>query len=112
MYVADGARHRIQKFDASGSFITTWGVQGSGDGEFNTPYDVAIDGSRGILYVADSQNQRIQMFDLDGNFIATFGSGGTGDGQFLDPRGLAVDPDGNLYVSDFAAHRIQVFNHP
>ena len=85
-------------------------MQGSGDGEFKTPYDVAIDDARGILYVADSQNQRIQMFDLDGNFIAAFGSAGTGDGEFLDPRGLAVDSNGNLYVSDFAAHRIQVLS--
>ena len=60
-YVADGENHRIQKFDGTGSFLTKWGSMGSGDGQFNLPRGVAVDGS-GNVYVADQNNSRIQKF--------------------------------------------------
>jgi hypothetical protein len=34
--VADTFNHRIQKFDASGTFLTTWGSNGSSNGQFST----------------------------------------------------------------------------
>src|SRR5262249_50702417 len=37
VYVADTGNHRIQKFDASGTFLTTWGSSGSGNGQFSFP---------------------------------------------------------------------------
>jgi tripartite motif-containing protein 71 len=61
VYVADSSNDRIQKFDASGAFLTTWGSLGSGNGQFNFPLGVATDGS-GNVYVADSGNNRIQKF--------------------------------------------------
>ena len=53
--------NRIQKFDSSGNFITKWGSNGSGDGQFNGPQGVAVDGS-GNVYVVDAYNHRIQKF--------------------------------------------------
>jgi tripartite motif-containing protein 71 len=61
VYVADSGNDRIQRFDASGTFLTTWGSAGSGNGQFHFPEGVATDGS-GNLYVADSTNHRIQKF--------------------------------------------------
>jgi len=61
VYVADEYNHRIQKFDANGAFLTAWGSQGSGDGQFQYPFGVATDGS-GNVYVADEGNSRIQKF--------------------------------------------------
>ena len=64
VYVADGVAYgndRIQKFDASGTFLTAWGSYGSGNGQFSNPIGVATDGS-GNLYVADTNNNRIQKF--------------------------------------------------
>src|SRR5207247_10583041 len=43
VYVADSANHRIQKFDASGAFLTVGGSLGSGDGQFAGP-----DGPSGV----------------------------------------------------------------
>src|SRR5439155_3914247 len=37
VYVADAGNHRIQKFDANGTFLTAWGSPGSGDGQFRGP---------------------------------------------------------------------------
>jgi sugar lactone lactonase YvrE len=112
VYVADTYNNRIQKFDSSDginyNFITEWGSSGSGNGQFNGPWGVAVDSS-GNVYVADSVNNRIQKFDVDGVFITKWGSVGDGDGQFSSPEGVAVDSSGNVYVSDYN-HRIQKFD--
>src|SRR6185503_16752180 len=44
VYVADSLNDRIQKFDADGVFLTTWGLYGTaGDGKFSRPSGVATD---------------------------------------------------------------------
>jgi tripartite motif-containing protein 71 len=53
VYVADQENNRVQKFTSTGSFITKWGSQGSGDGQFYFPVGVAVD-SNGYVYVAES----------------------------------------------------------
>jgi sugar lactone lactonase YvrE len=89
-------------------FVTKWGGQGSGDGQFNEPALLAVDGS-GNIYVADNKNHRIQKFTSNGAFLTKFGSQGNGNGQFNGARGVAVDSSGNIYVTD-SNHRIQKFN--
>ena len=92
-----------------GTFLATWGSEGSEDGQFNSPYGIAVDGS-GKVYVADSGNHRIQKFSSKGIFLATWGSNGLRNGQFDSPHGIAVDGSGNVYVADSGNHRIQKFN--
>jgi DNA-binding beta-propeller fold protein YncE len=45
----------IKKFDSNGKFITSWGSEGYGDGQFWLPHDIAIDSSDNV-YVTDSGN--------------------------------------------------------
>ncbi len=75
------------------AFLAKWGSEGSGDGQFRSPWGIAVDAS-GNVYVADFGNDRVQKFGPDGAFITKWGSEGTGDGQFAyqNPTGLAVDP--------------------
>jgi streptogramin lyase len=108
-YVVDRQNNRIQKFNRDGVFITKWGNNGTGDGEFNTPYGIAADSS-GFVYVVDYGNDRIQKFSSDGEFIAKWGNNGTGDGEFNTPYGIAVDGSGFVYVADEGNHRIQKFS--
>jgi len=89
-------------------FVTKWGSQGSGDGQFNWPEGVAVDSS-GYVYVADEWNNRIQKFTSSGGFVTKWGNYGSGDGQFYKPRGVAVDSSGYVYVADTENHRIQKF---
>jgi hypothetical protein len=42
-------------------YLEHWGTWGSGPGQFNDPFDVAIHG--GDLYIADGGNHRVQRFD-------------------------------------------------
>ena len=109
VYVADTDNHRIQKFDSSGTFITKWGSQGSGDGQFSNPQGIATD-SAGNVYVADTDNHRIQKFDSSGTFITKWGTSGSGDGRFSYPQGLTIDSAGNVYVADTYNYRIQKFD--
>ena len=40
VYVADDYNCRIQKFTSDGVFVSKWGTQGDGDGQFNEPIGV------------------------------------------------------------------------
>ena len=62
IFVADMGNSRVMKFDAQGNFVTTWGVNGSGRGEFAMPHAVATD-SIGRIYVGDMGNNRVQVFN-------------------------------------------------
>jgi len=109
VYVADTDNSRIQKFSSDGTFLVTWGSEGSENGQFLKPYGIAVDGN-GNVYVADTGNSRIQKFSSDGVFLTTWGSKGSEDGQFFWPYGIAVDGSGNVYVADTENHRIQKFS--
>ena len=89
--------------------VQIWGSNGTGDGQFVTPRNVAV-GPDGRIYVADSGNHRLQVFDKDGNFLLKWGSQGAGPGQFNEPWGLAVAKDSTVYVADTWNHRIEVFS--
>lgn len=61
VFVADFYNHRVQKFAANGSFLTSFGGRGSGPGEFEhaIAVDVAADGT---VFVADFGSNRIQKW--------------------------------------------------
>ncbi len=91
--VVDGLNNRVQRYTPEGGYLGGWGRPGTGDGELNMPWGVAVTAG-GEVYVADWRNDRIQRFDADGRHLATLGSSGVGDGQFRRPAGVAVDDDG------------------
>ena len=107
--VADGGfASRIEKYTPEGALITSWGENGSANGQFYCPQGVAVRGA-GQVFVADRMNNRVQRFASRGAFIRMWGSEGSGDGQFTGPWGVAVDTAGNVYVTDCFNHRVQKF---
>ena len=110
VYSVDNLNYRVEKFTDTGAFVTQWGSQGSGNGQFNNPNGVAVDGN-GNVYVADTWNRRVQKFSSSGAYITQWGSLGNGDGQFNQPYGIAVDASGtHVYVTDAALCRVQEFD--
>jgi DNA-binding beta-propeller fold protein YncE len=112
VYVVDTNNHRVQKFDGKlGGYLMKFGSRGNGEGQFSSPWGIAVDRVRGYVYVVDSANFRVQKFDANGEFIMQWGSFGNNDGQFYFPRGVAVDQaDGSVYIVDMGNHRIQKFD--
>lgn len=103
VYVADTLNHRICKWTTGGVHMFNFGTQGTGPGEFNQPFDVAV-GADGI-YVADTENSRIQEFDSDGAFIRQW-DGSAGGGRLDWPPALTVAPNGNVFVCDGNNNRV------
>ena len=90
-------------------YISGWGEQGSGNGQFSGPQHIAID-VNGNIYVADRGNNRIQKFDRRGNYLDQWGTFGSGNGEFNDLNGIVLDSSGNVYAVDGGNHRIQQFD--
>jgi tripartite motif-containing protein 71 len=104
------AHHSIQYFTADGSYLGAWGEEGSGNGQFRSPYGVAVAPDTGYVYVADTFNNRVQYFTATGSFLGKWGAPGSGDGAFKEPTGVAVSPaDGNVYTVDRGNNRVQYF---
>jgi len=96
--VTDLTYDRVQKYDASGTFLQYWGGYGSGDGQFINPEGIAFDPA-GTVSVADTGNHRIQQFTANGTFIRQWACVGSENGQLQDPGDVAVDSAGNVYAA-------------
>jgi DNA-binding beta-propeller fold protein YncE len=109
VYVVDSGRNRIVKFSPDGRVLTTWGSEGSGDGQFRGLTSVAIDSANKRAYVADAMNGRIQVFDLDGKYLAKWSVPEWGQSHGYED--LAIDSQtGQLYASSAHMDSILVFN--
>jgi DNA-binding beta-propeller fold protein YncE len=112
IYIADISKNQIYKYNSNGQVIAKWGSGGSGDGQFRSPWGIAVDRYHTKrIYVADTGNNRVQVFNSNGKFINKWGSKGSGDLQFNSPIDIAVDTgSGNVYVLDRKNARVQVFS--
>jgi DNA-binding beta-propeller fold protein YncE len=124
IYVADTGNHRVQVFNADGTFLRQFGslckldnrqgCQGEGEGQFNEPWGIAV-GQDGSIYVSDTWNHRIQKFDPNGKFVTMWGVFESTGGElgksnaFYGPRSLTIGADGNLYAMDTGNKRVQIF---
>ena len=108
VYVVDYTANRIQVLDSDLTFSGMFGIKGSGDGQFNCPWDIASD-STGCVYVADYGNHRVQVFTPDGGYLRQFGKKGSGKGELSDPTCIYVDSDDLVYVGEEKSSHFSVF---
>ncbi len=109
IYVSDRAHARIQVFDENGEFqfMFPTGPRGS-----SLPYavEVMLDPSgEEVLWIADGGTGRMLKYDLEGNFLYGWGTPGNEYGHFNGPHSITTDQDGNLYISEVFAGRVQKF---
>jgi DNA-binding beta-propeller fold protein YncE len=106
VYVADTGNHRIDEFEADGTFLRAWGwgvgdglspepqtctitcfagLSGSGPGEFESPTFVAVDNSagpsKGDVYVGDTGDGVVTKFSESGVLIESWGTKGQLNGS-------------------------------
>jgi sugar lactone lactonase YvrE len=99
VYVAEFNNSRVQKFNASGTFLLAWGKNVGGAGvatctvaaschagtigmegvAFSRPFGVGTDGA-GSVYITDSSLFRVQKFDTSGAFQRAWGKDVGGPG--------------------------------
>jgi RHS repeat-associated protein len=109
VWVVDSNNSRIEKFSASGTYVTSYGTSGTGNVQFKSPWGIAIEKSSGNMYVTDTGNCRVEELSSAGSFVRAFGSCGSGNNQFGTISGVAIDPEGNVWVVDAGKYNVQVF---
>lgn len=109
VYVADVNNYRVQKFDPNGKFLTKWGSEGNGDGQFREISDIAID-QHNDVYIVDYRENAVQKFNCKGGFLLRWGSPGTLDGELNGPFALAIDTQENVLVAELDPGRLQKFD--
>jgi tripartite motif-containing protein 71 len=108
VYVADAGNHRVEKFAPDGTHLLTVGGSGQSSGQFTSPRSVAVDGE-GRLYVAEGDDYLVQRFAPDGTYLDTFGHAYADENAWR-VGGIAIDEQGNVYVTQALAGRVQCFD--
>ncbi|HEU5321728.1 MAG TPA: peptidyl-alpha-hydroxyglycine alpha-amidating lyase family protein [Methylomirabilota bacterium] len=97
LYVSDGYGNcRVHRFAPGGRLVRSWGVPGTGPGQFYLPHGIAV-AADGRVFVCDRENDRIQIFSPDGEYL----------GEWTDtqrPTHLVFDAAGRAYVSELWWH--------
>ncbi|MDH3353479.1 MAG: 6-bladed beta-propeller [Nanoarchaeota archaeon] len=68
LYVADSKLHKIFKFNKNREYITSFGREGQGPGEFTGRLRISA-GNNGNIYVSDHGNNRFCVFSSNGELI-------------------------------------------
>ncbi len=105
IFVADTHCHRVLVYSREGELLQTFGREGSGDGEFQLPTDVAFD-AQGFIYVSEyHENDRVTKWSPDLQFVKALDQ--SADGLRLSrPTGLIVDDEQTLWIADACNHRL------
>jgi hypothetical protein len=109
VYCVDNRNHRVLVFRKHGSPPEKWGRRGDGEGEFQSPFRLAIDPS-GRVFVTDVLNARVQWFSAFGQHLGTLKRFGAGEGKIFRPTGIALDIRGRIWVSDSYTGLVQRFD--
>ena len=109
VFVADTHYHRVLIFDRSGEIVGSFGSEGTGDGQFKLPTDVALD-ARGFIYVSEYQgNDRITKWTPDLRFVQAIGEQPIEGQRLRRPAAIAIDDGQTLWVADACNHRLVRF---
>ena len=108
IYVTDLVNHRVQILNADLTFHSTFGSNGSDNGQFQRPHYVSFD-STGNIYVTDFYNHRVQVFTAEGKYIRQFRKKESEEGELDAPVGIAIDLNDVIYVSEFNNCCISLF---
>ena len=108
VYVSDTLNSRVQKFDADGTYLMSFGSRGNGWGMFDKPKGIALD-SFGNVYVADSGWSNVQIFNPKGEILLFFGGRGPVPGMLKNATDVSIDSQNNIYVGDYINHRVEQY---
>ena len=122
IFVGDSSNNRIQIFNATGSLKQVIGSEGTDDGEFSNPVNIAIN-NLGDIFVTDKSNDRIQKFNSSGTFIEEWADSlETRFPGFLKQILLSIPdlmadgideiPGDRIFVADFTEDKEKIYSIP
>lgn len=97
VYVLDGMNRTIHVFDTTGSLLHSFGQQGQGPGELESPSALAW-GPEGNLWVVDPGNGRFTVFETSGKFVG----GHSASDPFFHPMAFGFSETGHLHAAGIA----------
>jgi tripartite motif-containing protein 71 len=99
VYVADTGNDYVEEFNFSllpaSPLVAEFGGTGSGNGEFNNPSALAVDGSNNIYVVDAYPDQRVEIFSNSYAYSSQFSTGTNSD-----VYGITLDSTPNIYLAD------------
>jgi DNA-binding beta-propeller fold protein YncE len=109
VFVADYGNHRIERFDRSLNFVSSFSTRASDNPAEQFGYPSGVSLSRlGELFLCDTENGRIVKVDRFSTVERTFGGIEAGKGRLSSPSTVGVGPKDAVYVLDEG--RIAVFD--
>ena len=110
LFVVDRGHQRMQVFDENGKFLDMWPLRSphwpSSQGTLMVKHVITEDQ---FIWVGDAPTNRILKFDLNGNFLFSWGAPGPQAGRLNCSHGMSTDQEGNLFLADCFAGRLQKF---
>lgn len=112
VFVADFNNQRIERYDKDLNYISSLTRKENDiyELDFGFPSSVALS-KHGELFIADTENDRILKLDSFGEPILVFGDFSWGEGKLSKPRKLEITDNDLIYVSDYIANDIVVFDY-
>jgi hypothetical protein len=104
VFVNDRNNHRIQVFDENGKYLYEWKI----DADPSSLHLLYI-GSGKSIWSYDRTTNKMLEWDLQGHLLYSWGSMGDFPGGLWGVHGMSVDQEGNLYVGEVDAGRVQKF---
>jgi len=90
------------------TFVRAFGKEGTGNGEFKNPSNIAFDGAN-KMYVTEFQNGRLQVLSTTGQFLTVLISKSNG-WNLCFPVAVALDSKNTVYVSELGRKCVSVFS--
>ena len=104
--VNESNNYLVFRLTSGGSPLSgTYGSSGTGPGQFQYPWSVAVDAS-GNVFVVDLNLHQVDKFTSSGDFTAAFGGG-----TMSYPGDIACDSSGNVFVADSVNQTVFKFNN-
>lgn len=121
LYVMDRGHSRVVHLSPGGQIIDTIGRLGRGQADIYSGWDAALDSGGNIYlchHIFDVEgsyrvHDGVKVFRPDGRFWREVGAQEYGygeDGQANTPYGLAIDDQDRLFIADFDANAVRVFD--
>ncbi len=107
LYVVDGGRFQVLKYDLDGHYLGSIGESGQSPGHFARPRGIAV-ARDGLVYVVDAAFDYVQVFHPTGQLLTFFGGPGNGPGNLHLPAGITIDYDNVEFFKEYIDPNFEV----